>query len=1409
MSAHRSRLARFTRLWRRAVAGLAAMVVLTSGLGLSGARPAAAQEIPPDVDPGTPVYTGLDDPVPDEPVPFDPTTSMLQAVYDADVAAGGESFWVDRILERPAGGSGGDQLYTKGRALYMYTHDEDELGFAGSGTGANQGGGGFAYREAISSGVTDLYTVDIEGADLDEDSAERQQFPSHWSSVHTGGGLSVDQRKFITLNNVAVTILDITNTGDEATTRTLTAGTPAVVTQSTSADGTERTGSFTTRYGLTTVSTRFSGEGFTASSSDLVREITLDPGETVTVKLQLGAIAAEIPESGPEYERYRGYDAGTAFRTQLAEYNQWWVDNVPYIDVPDENIKKMSYYRTFLNRFNYFDANIPGNDFQFPVSVEGALGYDNAIQLTQPMHMQDLKWFRNPSSSYGNWLSSGDTNQCTAFHDNPGSFSWGQSMEQYIAREGWNAYKVHGGDEAIVESFARYAECDVEGQLAKFDTNDNFLVEYNGGLLTGNDADTPTFHWGQFLGQPTRQDRAEAAYQWAGANAAAEAYTVLGDQAKAAEMEALAGNIEAAILDVLWDDSPAGEPPTLEPVPATRTAGQAGFGNAIRLNGPEPNQFVDMPDGIVDGLTDFTIAAWVNWDGGQTWSRVFDFGTGTTVNMFLTPNAGGAPGARFAITTSSAGGEQQITAADPLPTGWHHVAVTKSGTTGTLWVDGVAVATNPSITLTPSSLGNTTNNWIGRSQYADPALNGAVDDFHIFDRSLSQTDIQELMAAPGGDALGGGNVAWYRFDEDDGATVLDASGNGRDASVETSPEFVGDWPGQVFKHRLVPSGERVQWKDQQNFVPFIEGAVPTDDPKFREALRFYADAEEFPIMPFYTSNQRDKAFATAVGIPGSNNFSNINSTLQAQVFASALRNYPSQYITPGMYEALLEWLTWVQYADGDNRLPNNNEFFFNWDPNAQTLGRSGIDHDILGAYNFMIIDDIAGIRPRLDDVVELWPIDVGWDHFAVNNLSYHGKDMTVVWNQPGNPHYPNAPEGYSLYVDGQRVFTVDRLAHVTWDPATGDVSVLDESDASVTFSTGAALDAATDISLADNPRIVDIFQKAGVDLTLETGWLTNVAAGKPVTASFTTTGPALRATSPEFAVDGFTMAGTPVQSGDYIAPNTIWGACSTALAACGDGSSDDEHWLEIDLEQPTSFDTMALHFFNDKDYNPRDKPEPDGNTYRQPSAYTVQHHDGSDWVDVLDQVRTPATPQANRNVVTFPDITAQRVRVLMTRTGDFGIGVKEVQVFDSPNCTRTVTGTHAGPLRVTTGVTCLADGARVLGPVTVSPGAGLISTGASMTGSVTATGATVVELFDSTVAGPVSVSESTVRAAIAGTRVTGKVDVVDNATGNVPIVISDNRVIGGLACSGNQPPPVNGGLANDVTGPKSGQCAQL
>src|SRR4051794_35127655 len=116
--------------------------------------------IPPAVDPGTPVFGGLADPVPAEPAAMDPTGNTLRPIYDADLAAGGTSFWFDRILARPFSAAAGEStLMTRGRALYMYTHSPGTLGFAAGGTGAN-GGGGFAYRQPPTTGpARSLYTI--------------------------------------------------------------------------------------------------------------------------------------------------------------------------------------------------------------------------------------------------------------------------------------------------------------------------------------------------------------------------------------------------------------------------------------------------------------------------------------------------------------------------------------------------------------------------------------------------------------------------------------------------------------------------------------------------------------------------------------------------------------------------------------------------------------------------------------------------------------------------------------------------------------------------------------------------------------------------------------------------------------------------------------------------------------------------------------------------------------------------------------------------------------------------------------------------------------------------------------------------------------------------------------------------
>ena len=175
---------------------------------------------------------------------------------------------------------------------------------------------------------------------------------------------------------------------------------------------------------------------------------------------------------------------------------------------------------------------------------------------------------------------------------------------------------------------------------------------------------------------------------------------------------------------------------------STVITNEPGRGNVLNLDGH--TNYVLVPDPVANCST---IAAWVKWNGGAVWQRVFDFGTDTTNYFFLTPLASSGK-MRFAITTKSSGGEQQIDAATAMPTGsWCHVAVTLDGKKGLLYLNGDPVGTNSSLTIRPwQTLAK--NNYLGKSQFpADPLFSGEIGSFRIFGRALGGAEIKDLAYA--------------------------------------------------------------------------------------------------------------------------------------------------------------------------------------------------------------------------------------------------------------------------------------------------------------------------------------------------------------------------------------------------------------------------------------------------------------------------------------------------------------------------------------------------------------------------------------------------------------------------------------------------------------------------------------
>jgi hypothetical protein len=168
---------------------------------------------------------------------------------------------------------------------------------------------------------------------------------------------------------------------------------------------------------------------------------------------------------------------------------------------------------------------------------------------------------------------------------------------------------------------------------------------------------------------------------------------------------------------------------------------------AVALDGRDGH--VSLPANIMDDVGDFTIAAWVYWNAARTKERVFDFGAGNGRYMMLTARAANGK-MRFAMTINGPYGELVIDGNAALPTGqWTHVAVTLSGRSGILYVNGVAVGTHDNLFLAPFRLQGTSNNWLGRSQSAaEPYFNGSIDDFRIYRGALAPGAVLALFNGP-------------------------------------------------------------------------------------------------------------------------------------------------------------------------------------------------------------------------------------------------------------------------------------------------------------------------------------------------------------------------------------------------------------------------------------------------------------------------------------------------------------------------------------------------------------------------------------------------------------------------------------------------------------------------------------
>jgi hypothetical protein len=207
---------------------------------------------------------------------------------------------------------------------------------------------------------------------------------------------------------------------------------------------------------------------------------------------------------------------------------------------------------------------------------------------------------------------------------------------------------------------------------------------------------------------------------------------------------------DGAADGVVTDASGGGHDATL-----TRGASVRKFGRFDVMDLGDGDGYLDMGAGmgqVIRQLEDYSIATFLRVD---TAARVRGYGNFVWVFSTLA-SCGATSGEYVAYRVNQQRQEQSnggyrgelvgIMADRPAPKGvWHHIAYSQAGESGTLYIDGVAVATGDA-PLQPRDMSQAPSyNWLGRPHFdGDLYLKALYHDFRIYSRALLPEEIATL-----------------------------------------------------------------------------------------------------------------------------------------------------------------------------------------------------------------------------------------------------------------------------------------------------------------------------------------------------------------------------------------------------------------------------------------------------------------------------------------------------------------------------------------------------------------------------------------------------------------------------------------------------------------------------------------
>jgi len=192
------------------------------------------------------------------------------------------------------------------------------------------------------------------------------------------------------------------------------------------------------------------------------------------------------------------------------------------------------------------------------------------------------------------------------------------------------------------------------------------------------------------------------------------------------------------------------------------------------------------------------------------------------------------------------------------------------------------------------------------------------------------------------------------------------------------------------------------------------------DPYFKVSYEGHECQWNGPSWPFATT-QTLKALSNFL-----NNYSH-NKTISKGDYYNLLLQYARQHKIENDKGEIINWID-------ENLNPYNGDWISrtrlkDWEGKGWSDDKGGVergkDYNHSG-FTDLILSDLLGIKPQLNNTIEINPlIPDNWDWFAVDNISYQGEKMSLVWDGTGKKY--NRGKGLMLFKENVLVAKSNKI----------------------------------------------------------------------------------------------------------------------------------------------------------------------------------------------------------------------------------------------------------------------------------------------------------------------------------------------------------------------------------------------